>query len=798
MMAKYFITALALAGLLWVPHHAQGQTSFLPGLYVTDHQQDAITHISSNGIATRAFSVINGPISLAFKDASTLYVGGFGGPPWPNSFGAVSVYGPAGTILSNYNRVPTSGGFANGTWPSGIAIDSDNTVYLATWNVPSASKITPLGVVSQFSSSSVLHWSKGAQLGPDGRLFLLQGIDVPGATADVRTADKITGALTTMISGLDWVEGMVLDSVGNIYLSLIRSNQVIRVSNFGLGETNVVTTISSPGALTFGPDGTLFVVSAGGGTNNAILTVAPDANLPTLLVTNLSDAHAITHLPGFNSSAPLVNRSPVSQGVAAGSSVGLSVGAVGAAPISCQWLLNGVAIPGATNATLNFAAVQTSDSGGYRVVLSNAVGVATSATANLTVLVGSGPPTITVPPRSVVTAVGSTASFSAQLAGSSPVDYQWLKDGVPIAGATSPSLVFTDVQSAAAGSYNLIVSNLLGMATSTPALLTVVPLIISQQPQPQVVPATSNTLFSVGVSGQGPFTYQWQLNGGDLAGANAPTLTLTNVRATNAGTYTVVVGNAFGSVVSTGAVLTVQSSPTIIQQPVGLLAGYGSRVSFTVQAGGEPPLSYQWRKSGVDLPFATQPMFSIGFARTNDAGSYTVVVTNAFGSITSAPAVLSVVAPVALTITNQPMSRTVLAGTNVTFSIGVSGTGPIVYQWVKNGVALPEYGPTLSLTNVTTADAGNYQAYAYNDLGSISSALAMLTVQVPPVLLTAPQPVAVGVRSNALFTGSASGVPSPGYYWLKDGVRVTNARSEERRVGKECRTVCRSRWSPYH
>ena len=201
----------------------------------------------------------------------------------------------------------------------------------------------------------------------------------------------------------------------------------------------------------------------------------------------------------------------------------------------------------------------------------------------------------------------------------------------------------------------------------------------------------------------------------------------------------------------------------------------GSSVSLSTQAGGAAPLAYQWRKNGVDLFFANQPVFAIGFARTNDAGTYTVVITNAYGAITSAPAILSVVPPVPLTITNQPQSRAVLAGTIVTFSLGVTGTGPIVFQWVKNGVALAEYGPTLSLTNVIPADAGNYQVFAYNDLGSVASAVTTLAVQAPPVFLTTPHSVVVGVLSNAFLSGSASGVPTPDYYWLKDGVRVTNA-----------------------
>lgn len=196
-----------------------------------------------------------------------------------------------------------------------------------------------------------------------------------------------------MISGLDWVGGMAIDSVGNLYLSLVRSNQVIRVSNFGLGETNFVSTVSGASALNFGPDGTLYVVSAPiGSTNHSVFKVDLNTKLATAFATNLGGVSAIEHSEGFSSSQPIINLDPVSQSVVSGTAVSLTFGAVGAAPVSYQWQRNGANLPGANGPTLTFTSIQQSDSGDYAVVLSNSVGVATSAVAVLNVSPGSGAP----------------------------------------------------------------------------------------------------------------------------------------------------------------------------------------------------------------------------------------------------------------------------------------------------------------------------------------------------------------------------------------------------------------------
>src|SRR5439155_1575908 len=102
------------------------------------------------------------------------------------------------------------------------------------------------------------------------------------------------------------------------------------------------------------------------------------------------------------------------------------------------------------------------------------------------------------------------------------------------------------------------------------------------------------------------------------------------------------------------------------------------------------PLNYQWQKTGVAISGATTATYTTPPTTTADSGvQFTVVVTNAAGSVTSNPATLTVnPAPVPPTITTQPASQTVTAGQTATFSVAATGTATLNYQWRKNGVAI--------------------------------------------------------------------------------------------------------------
>jgi hypothetical protein len=130
------------------------------------------------------------------------------------------------------------------------------------------------------------------------------------------------------------------------------------------------------------------------------------------------------------------------------------------------------------------------------------------------------------------------------------------------------------------------------------------------------------------------------------------------------------------------------------------------------------------------LPGATKSNLLLTNIQLSDAGTYSVLVSNDGGSITSAPATLTVVIPP--DITSPPQSQTVMVGQNATFSAAATGTGPLSYQWAFNGAPLA--GATslvLSLTNVQTNDAANYNVVVSNDGGSITSSVAALTVTAP-------------------------------------------------------------------
>jgi hypothetical protein len=179
------------------------------------------------------------------------------------------------------------------------------------------------------------------------------------------------------------------------------------------------------------------------------------------------------------------------------------------------------------------------------------------------------------------------------------------------------------------------------------------PTIIAQPSSLTNNPGTT-ALFSIAASGTVPLSYQWMKDGvnlsdgGNLSGAATANLTLNNVGALDQGAYSAVVTNLYGRATSSVATLSVNLPPTITAQPQSLLAG--SIANFTVGVSGTAPFSYQWFKDGAPLADgnrvtgATTATLLLNRVQLADAGAYTVVVSNALGTATSAPATLSVLA----------------------------------------------------------------------------------------------------------------------------------------------------------
>lgn len=176
------------------------------------------------------------------------------------------------------------------------------------------------------------------------------------------------------------------------------------------------------------------------------------------------------------------------------------------------------------------------------------------------------------------------------------------------------------------------------------------------------------------------------------------------------------------------------TAPMITTQPQSQTVNTDSNATFTVSVNGPPPLAYQWWFNATNLlDGATSATYTRSNAQAADAGSYAVVITNSYGSVTSAVAVLTVLPPASPpSLTTQPQSQTVFQGSNVTLTASAVGSFPLAYQWRCYGTNLPGATSTsLPLSNLLTNQSGPYCVVVTNMAGAVTSQVALLVVNGP-------------------------------------------------------------------
>lgn len=505
------------------------------------------------------------------------------------------------------------------------------------------------------------------------------------------------------------------------------------------------------------------------------------------VVTNTAGTSTSNIVTLTTGSIPSITTQPSSSTVSAGQTASLSVAATGTAPLAYQWSRYGVAVSGATGATLTIPDAQAANAGAYTVRITNAFGAANSNVGSL--VVNPAAPTISVQPVSAAVTAGQTVTLSVTASGTSPLSYQWRKGGSSIGGATASTLSFNSIAVSDTGSYDVVVSNGVGSATSSAATLTVsaatVAPTITTPPGSIVATVGAPVTFTAAANGSPAPTFQWQKNGVNVPGATSSSLSFTSVAVSDAGSYTVIATNSAGSATSVAATLTVNVpaiAPSITAQPVSSTVTAGNSASFSVSASGTAPLTYQWSKDGSVLTGATSSTYTLGSAQLADAGSYTVVVGNTAGSVASNAATLSVTAaPVAPSISTHPQSTTVTTGNSVQFSVVAAGTAPLSYQWKKNGTALSgATAAVFTLNSAALSDAADYTVVITNLAGSATSSVATLTVTAaptPPAISTQPQSATVTAGNTVTFTVVSIGSAPLSYQWSKNGSPISGATS---------------------
>lgn len=171
---------------------------------------------------------------------------------------------------------------------------------------------------------------------------------------------------------------------------------------------------------------------------------------------------------------PTFTLQPFSQTALAGSSVTFNVAASGGGTLAYQWRRNGVAIPGATSVSFTIPNVSATEAGNYDVLVSNSLGQVRSSLAQLTLATAAVAPVVVTQPSSRTALAGSSFVLSAGASGAPTPTYQWRRNGIAIAGANSPALTITNAQASDNGTYDVVVTNSQGNATSSPANVRVI------------------------------------------------------------------------------------------------------------------------------------------------------------------------------------------------------------------------------------------------------------------------------------------------------------------------------------
>jgi alpha-tubulin suppressor-like RCC1 family protein len=465
----------------------------------------------------------------------------------------------------------------------------------------------------------------------------------------------------------------------------------------------------------------------------------------------------------------------------------ISVAATGAPTLRYQWYRDGSSLNGLTSSGIVLTSLTAaSDGARYSVEIANDFGGIRTAEAVVRVLAPPATSQVRTAPLRVSAAVGARAVLAPTVTGGGTLRYQWRRLGRPLAGAEGPQLELAAVSAADAGLYQLDGINEVGATQAWVELNLIAPPVITTPPRSQTVLLGSRLELTVAASSATPLTYQWLRNGTTLTGATGATYAVAATVAATAGDYTVRVTNRDGSTLSPVARVELATAPSITAAPASGAPAAGANFSLTVTAGGTPPLSYQWRRNGIDLPGETAARLDLPAFSEAQTGRYAVTVSSPWGRVTSTEATVQVGQPPTLTrapstLTAPNISAAGLA--SASFSVTASGTGPLAYQWFRDGAPITGgTAATLTYNAVSTIYAANFWVEVANTAGTARSSPVKLNIGQASLLpVIRRQPASVTAAAGTALTLSVDALAAEGappasrtlrYTWRRNGMDI--------------------------
>ncbi|MDD3740634.1 MAG: immunoglobulin domain-containing protein, partial [Bacteroidales bacterium] len=323
--------------------------------------------------------------------------------------------------------------------------------------------------------------------------------------------------------------------------------------------------------------------------------------------------------------------------------------------------------------------------------------------------------------------------------GTTEVNYQWYEfdDGI-IDGETAGSFV-PDVISGDTSYYYCEMSNICGTVYSdTAELIFKEAPIITQQPTGSVLCAGDNISIQIKASGTEVLYYQWLFNGADVNGANiagdeSSTIVITGITEGQQGLYSCHVSNECGFVVTEEALLTVNTAPSIIEQPEDITICEGEELEISINSSGTEPVNYEWFILGDIQVVGTEENFYVENSEPGQSGEYYCILSNTCGDISTDT--VNILVKALPQITTHPLGDEVCVDDYVEMFITATGAEPLSYLWYRNSSAVSDQtNETLVYEHAQVNQSGTYYCRVMNDCGYEDSNTAELTIGSPAAI----------------------------------------------------------------
>ncbi len=668
-----------------------------------------------------------------------------------------------GTQLSgqttNVLNIPSVTSANAGTYSVEVYGSCNSVTNIATLTVNTNTTATALTSQTLCPGSPAIFTTTASGTGPFSYVWRLNGVQLGGQTTNVLTIPSATatnaGTYTVEVYGS-------CNSVTNIATLIVSTN---------ISATPLTSQVLCPGG-----SATFMTTASGTGPfsyvwrlNGAQLIgqTANTLNIPSVTATNAGtysvevygSCNSVTNTATLTVNTNTTATALTGEVLCPGSPATFTTTASGTGPFTYVWRLNGAQLNGQSMRSITIPSVGSTNAGTYSVEV---YGSCNSVTNSATLTVSTN--IMATPLSNLVLCPGSPATFTTVASGSGPFSYVWRLNGAQLIGQTTGTLNIPSVASTNAGTYSVEVYGSCNSVTNT-ATLTVNTNTTATALTSQTLCPGSPATFMTTASGTGPFLYVWRLNGSQLSGQTANSLTIPSVTATNAGTYSVEVYGNCTSVTNT-ATLTVNTN-TIATALTSEVLCPGSPVAFTTTASGTGPFTYVWRLNGAQLLGQTTNSLIIPSATSTNAGTYAVEIYGHCNSVTNTATLTISTNTTAAALTNQSLPF----GSPAKFITMASGTGPFAYVWRLNGVQLVDQSTnSLAIPSVSSTNAGTYSVEVYGSCNSVTNTATLTVYTNTTATALTSQTLCPG--SPATFMTVPSGTGPFAYVWRLNGAQL--------------------------